>query len=107
MNFLNIEPNNKFALRYREEAYHLTGQYMEAIINLTKLLVIEPNNKFALKYLEEACHLAKKTIIDLAKLLGIEPSNDIDELLKKNCSKHSICVIMWQTHIHLKIYYIY
>ncbi|RIB02868.1 hypothetical protein C2G38_2226637 [Gigaspora rosea] len=60
------------------------GRYLEAIIDLTKLLDIESNNKFALKYLGEACHLAKEAIIDLAKLLGIEPSDDINELLKKN-----------------------
>ncbi|RIB02867.1 hypothetical protein C2G38_2124297, partial [Gigaspora rosea] len=73
--FLHIEPNNKFALRYRGEAYYLTGRCVEAIIYLTKSLNIERNNKFVLKYLGKACHLAK-AIIDLAKLLGIEPSDD-------------------------------
>ncbi|RIB26408.1 hypothetical protein C2G38_266434 [Gigaspora rosea] len=57
-------------------------KYMEAIIDLSKLLDIEPNNKFALRYLEET-FLTKKAIIDLAKLLGIEPSDDIDESLKR------------------------
>ncbi|RIB03727.1 hypothetical protein C2G38_2254819 [Gigaspora rosea] len=80
---LDVEPNSKFALRYRAEAYYLTKRYKEAIIDLTKLLDIEPNNKFALRYLEDTYHLTKEAIIDLAKLLGIEPSDDIDESLKK------------------------
>ncbi|RIB21917.1 hypothetical protein C2G38_2077051 [Gigaspora rosea] len=43
-NFLDIEPNNKFAPRYRGETYYLTERYIGAIIDLTKLLDIEPNN---------------------------------------------------------------
>ncbi|RIB06089.1 hypothetical protein C2G38_2217963 [Gigaspora rosea] len=38
---LNIEPNNKFALRYLEDIYHLTK---EAIIDLAKLLVEDLEN---------------------------------------------------------------
>ncbi|RIB18641.1 hypothetical protein C2G38_2184076 [Gigaspora rosea] len=89
-NLVDIEPNNKFALRHRGEAYYLMGRYLEVIIDLTKLLDIEPNNKFVLKYLGEACYLVKEAIIDLAKLLGIEPSDDIDELLKKKKIVRSI-----------------
>ncbi|RIB10539.1 hypothetical protein C2G38_2105825, partial [Gigaspora rosea] len=38
---LDIEPNNKFALSYRAEAYNLMERYKEAIIDLTKLVDIE------------------------------------------------------------------
>ncbi|RIB12259.1 hypothetical protein C2G38_2101330 [Gigaspora rosea] len=38
---LDIEPNNKFALRYLGETYHLTK---ETMIDLAKLLGIEPSD---------------------------------------------------------------
>ncbi|RIB16401.1 hypothetical protein C2G38_2190012 [Gigaspora rosea] len=46
-------------LRYRGEAYYLTGQCREAIIDLANLLDIEQPNKFALRYQEEAYYIMK------------------------------------------------
>ncbi|RIB00058.1 hypothetical protein C2G38_1358552 [Gigaspora rosea] len=65
-------------------------RYDDTIVDLTKLLDTEQIIDFALRHLGEVYHLTKETITDLAKLLGIELSDDINESLKKNLSKHLI-----------------
>ncbi|RIB27073.1 hypothetical protein C2G38_2063051 [Gigaspora rosea] len=72
--FLDIEPNNKFAIRYRGEAYYITGRCVEAIIDLKKKKLLDIEQKtICTKYLGKACHLAKEAIIDLANCLVLNP----------------------------------
>ncbi|KAF0528701.1 TPR-like protein [Gigaspora margarita] len=48
---LNIEPSNKFALRYRAEAYYLMEKYKGSFNDVNKLLKIETNDEWASKLL--------------------------------------------------------
>ncbi|KAF0517968.1 SPRY-domain-containing protein [Gigaspora margarita] len=47
---LDIEPNSKFALRYRGEAYYLMEKYKESFNDVNKLLKIEGNEEWASKH---------------------------------------------------------
>ncbi|RIB18638.1 hypothetical protein C2G38_2309723 [Gigaspora rosea] len=43
---LDIEPNNKFALRYRAETYYLIEKYKELFNDVNKLLNIDINDEW-------------------------------------------------------------
>ncbi|RIB30702.1 hypothetical protein C2G38_2026643 [Gigaspora rosea] len=89
---LDIEQNSKFALKYRGDAYHITGRYKDAIIDLTKFFGIEPSDDvdelLKNKWIEafNMCNNAKNTyaLEDLETSLKIKQDSVLKFRVKFN-----------------------